>query len=77
MIRIRIVFVADAGAAFCQALYKVLMRKSEAEKNRQRVDFSNPFRLFLCSISATLWRSHQDHDQMRVGKLTSEAKIKK
>jgi hypothetical protein len=53
------------------------MRKSEVGKNRQRVDFSNPFRLFLCSTAAALWRYHQDHEEMRIEELTSETRMKK
>jgi hypothetical protein len=53
------------------------MRKSETGKKAQRVNFSNPFRLFLCSTTAILWRFHQDHDEMRVENLMSETKMKK
>jgi hypothetical protein len=53
------------------------MRKSETGKNKLRVNFSNPFRLFLCSTTPVLWRFHQDHDKMRMENLTSETKMKK
>lgn len=72
---LQIIFVV--GVAFYQTQYKVLMRKTETGKNAQRVNFSNPFRLFLCATTEILQRFHQDDGEMRVVNAVSKTKMKK